>query len=62
MLPDRDLDDLLAVMVIRLEQAESRIIELERQEKPGGTGVDISMQLEDGFQLLLENGDILLCE
>ena len=30
MLPDRNLDDLLAVMISRLEQAESRIAELER--------------------------------
>lgn len=61
-MPDRDLDDLLAVMVSRLEQAESRIMELERQEKPGGTGTDVSLLSEGGFQLLDETGDALLCE
>jgi len=61
-MPDRDLDDLLSAMVSRLEQAESRIIELERQEKPGGTGSNVSLLTEDGFQLLDETGDSLFRE
>ena len=40
MLPDRNLDDLLAVMISRLEQAESRIAELERQETPSVIGTN----------------------